>query len=144
MKKRWLFVTLLVGGLALGITGGIVVAHGGGTGSDSPLESFASRVAAILGLEEAQVQDAFNQAARETQDEGLQRKLDRQVDQGRLTQEQADEYMEWYQSRPEALSPGSPFRGFGRHGFHRGWHGMGFWNGVPPTPAPETSGETSL
>lgn len=150
MKRRWLFVTLFVAVLALGITGGAILAQENGTDGDSPLASFVSRVAAILGLEEAQVQDAFNQAAGEMEDEALQRKLDRLVEQGRLTQEQADEYREWYQARPEALSPGSPFRGFGGHGSYRGWmwggrwwHGTGF-HGIAPTPTPESSESTSF
>lgn len=150
MKRRWLFVTLLVGVLALGITGGTVLAQEDGTSSGSPLKSFVSRVAAILGLDEATVQDAFKQAAKETQDEALQRKLDAMVAQGRMTQEQADQYMQWYQSRPEALFPGFPFGGFGKHGFFRGgmmggrgWYGMGF-NKIAPTPTPGSSGATSF
>ncbi|MBI2164865.1 MAG: hypothetical protein HYU29_00450 [Chloroflexi bacterium] len=150
MKKRWLFVPLLVAALVLGITGGTVLAQGGGTSGDSPLKSFATRVAAILGLDEAKVQSAFNQAAKEMQDEALQQKLDRMVEQGRLTKEQADQTKQWYQSRPEALSPGSPFGG---HGFFRGpmwggrgWHGMGFKGGTPPAPkvTPKDSGATSF
>lgn len=150
MKRRWLIVTLLVGVLALGVTGGIVLAQENWTSGDSPLKSFVSRVAAILGLDEAQVQDAFDQAATETANEALQGKLDRLVDQGRLTQEQADEYSQWYQSRPETLSPGFPLHGFGGHGSSRGswgghgWYGMGSRNGgVAPMPTPESSDTTS-
>ncbi len=138
MTKRWLFVTLLVAVLAAGIAGGAVLANGDGTEGNSPMESFVSRVATILGLEDAVVQDAFQQAARETRSEALQRKLDRLVDQGRLTLEQADEYKEWYQSRPEGPALGRSF-GNRRHGFFggrmfggRGRHGMGFYNGLPP------------
>ena len=103
MRKRWFFVTLLVGVLALGITGGTVLAQENGVGGDSPLGKFTSRVANILGLDEAQVQDALDQAAREIRDESLQLKLDHMVESGRLTQEQADAYLEWYQSRPDGL-----------------------------------------
>ena len=105
MKKRWL-VALLVGVLALSITGGAVLAQDNGTGTDTPLKSFASRVATILGLEETQVQDALKQAATEMQDEALQRKLDKLVEKEKLTQEQADDYKEWYDSRPEGMFPG--------------------------------------
>ena len=151
MKRRWLFVILLVGILAIGISGGTVLALGNGTGGDSPLKSLVSRVVGILGIEEAQVQDAFDQAAKEMQDEALQQRLDRLVEQGRLTQEQADEYREWYQARPESISPGFRFHGFGGRGFFRGgmWgglgrHGVRFFHGVPPTPTPESSEATSL
>ena len=151
MRKRWLFVTLLVGVLALGVTGGTVLAQNGSVGGDSPLGKFASRVANILGLDEAQVQDALDQATREIQDESLQLRLDRMVERGRLTQEQADAYLEWYLSRPDGLFSGFKHRGFGGHGFFRGGmlgghggHGMGVWQQMPSEPAPERSEATSL
>ena len=77
------------------------MAQGDGAEGGSPLQSFASRVAVILGLDETQVQDAFSQAAGELQVDRLQLKLDRLVENGRLTQEEADEYKEWYLSRPD-------------------------------------------
>ncbi|MBI4200587.1 MAG: hypothetical protein HY535_08975 [Chloroflexi bacterium] len=147
MKRRWLFLGLLAGVLALGITGGTVLAQSGDSGGGSPLNSFVSRVAAILGLDEAKVQGAFKQAAKEMEDEALQQKLDRMVEQGRLTREQADQIKTWYQSRPEALSPGFPFPGFRGHGFHRGgwmWGGKGFNHMAAPTPTPQSSGTTSF
>ena len=142
MKKRWFVATLLVGVLAIGLTGGTVLAQTDGTSSDSPVGKLASKVAAILGLGETQVQDALKQAVGELQDEALQRKLDRLVEIGRLTQEKADAYYEWYQSRPEGIFPG---RGLGGHGFFRGGHGghgIGFWQQTPP--APESTETTSL
>ena len=124
MKKRWFLVPILAGGLAIGIMGGVALAQDDGTGDVSPWSKFTSRVAVILGLEEAQVQDALDQAAREIQDEALQQKLDWLVEEGRLSPEQADEYGSWHQSRPEGITP---FGGFGDRGFHRGrmWGGRG-------------------
>ena len=125
MSRRWIMVTVLVGVLALGITGGAVLAQGGGTdgdsSGDSPNRGLASRVAEILGLDEAQVQDAFEQALGELHEEALQRKLDRLVEMGKLAQDQADEYKEWFQSRPEGLSP-KLFHGSRGHRFHGGAH----------------------
>jgi len=151
MKKRWLFVTLLVGALAIGITGGTVLAQGSAASVDSPFKSFAARVAAILGVDEAKVQDAMKQAGKQMQDEAMQKKLDNMVAQGRITQEQADQMKKWYQSRPDVLSPGGPMGGFGGRGFHRGhmfggrgWHGMGPNHGVAPIPTPTSSGATSF
>ena len=155
MKRRWLFGTLLAVVLAVGITGGAVLAQEADGDADSPLRSFVSRVATILGLEEATVQDAFDQAAKEMEDEALQRKLDRWVAEERLTQEQADEYAQWYRSRPDSLSPGFPYRKFGPGGFGshggmkggmwrgRGWHGKGFWKPVPPPGDPDDSGSSA-
>ena len=145
MKLRWFLIPLVVGVLALGISGGVVLAEAGGTSTDSPIKSFASRVATILGLDETKVQDAMNQAATQLQDEGLQRKLDAMVKQGRITQEQADQLKQWYQSRPKVLSPGGPLGGFGGFGEH-GFHGRGMWgfggHGMRPMPAAPTPGTT--
>ncbi len=133
MRKRWFFVPLLVGALVLGTVGGIVLAQEAGSGTG---KTFAGRVAAILGLDEAKVQGAMDQAAREMQDEGLKAKLDAMVAAGRITQAQADEYLKWYQSRPNSLSPGRPFGGF--RGGHmkggRGWHMWGGGMGIPQAP----------
>ncbi len=151
MKRRWIFVPLLVGLLVIGVTGGAVFAQGVVTGGDSPAQSFVSRVAAILGLEEAQVKDAFQQATGEMRDEAILRKLDHLVAQGRLTQEQADEYLDWYQSRPDTLPPGLPFRGLGGRGFFggrfRSGHGLGgmkFYQEAPPTPVPDSADVISI
>ena len=126
IKKRWIVVAVTMGMLAVVITGGAVFAQEvGDPERKSPFGSFASRVAGILGLEEQQVQDAFEQAAREIQDERLQQKLDRLVEKGYLTPEQAEDYGNWYRSRPD-----SPFGGFGfkQFGGHRSYHGR-FWGG---------------
>ena len=156
MKKRWIFFTLLVGALAIGITGGTVLAQGSGATGDSPVKSFAARVATILGLDEAKVQGAMDQATKDMQNEAIQKKLDDMVAQGRISQEQADQIKQWNASRPDVLSPGGPLGGFGGgRGFHRGqmfggmfggrgWHGMGPNHPAAPTPTPTSSGNTSF
>jgi len=148
MKKRWFLVPILVGGLAIGIMGGVALAQDDGTGDVSPWSKFTSRVAVILGLEEADVQNAFNQAAREMEDEALQQKLDCMVEQGRLSPEQSDEYGSWHQSRPEGITP---FGGFGDRRFHRGrmsggpsGRGMWFNSAESVTPTPEGTESTPL
>ena len=141
MKKRWLVVPVVVGLLAFGIvSGGAVLSHVNGTDGNSPSSSFASRVAEILEIDEAQVQDAMNQARMEIQDEVLQGKLDSMVEAGRITQEQADAYLEWYQSRPEGLYPGSKRPGFG---FGRGHHFRKGHFSAPSKGPSESSAGTS-
>jgi len=146
MRKHWFFVALLIGVLVIGATAGAVMANGDSTSTDSPLKSFASRVAKTLGVDEAKVEDAMKQASREMEDEAIQKKLDNMVAQGVITKEQAEQYKQWYQARPEGVSPGFPFAkrgGFGgMMGGGRGGHGMGFKRGVPATPgtpAPTTN-----
>ena len=147
IKRRKIFLLAAVGVLALGLTGGVVLAQAGGsdqergqmvamkmTGDTMPKGAFAARVAEILGLDEQVVQDAFDQAARDQINEAYRARLDRMVEAGRLTQEEADEQYNWFESRPETplemqgygrgdrrsvYSRG--FRGGGRE-FHRGRH----------------------
>ena len=147
MKKRWVFITLLVGALVLGITGGAVLAQGTGTSGSTPLKSFSARVAAILGLDEAKVQSAMKQAATEMQNDALQQRLDSMVQSGKLTQAQADQIKQWYQSRPDVLGPVGPFGGGGHHGMMRGGFGgfgMGFDHMAPPASTQGTSTNTSF
>ena len=143
MKKRWLMVPILASLLLTGViaTGAVMVQEGDGDGG-SPWDRFTGRVAEILGVDEAQVQDAIKQASREMQDEAVQKKLDRLVEAGRLTQEQADEYRDWYQSRPDELHRG-PFKRFGGGGFGgRGRHHFRGWHSGPP-PEDVPSGPTT-
>ena len=128
MKKRWIIASMLAAVLVVGAVG-TVLAQETDT-KESPLKSFASRVAAILGIEEQQVQDAFTQAASEMRDEAVQAKLAYMVENGRLTQAQADEYYQWYQAMPEGLDRGLGPR-FGKQRFHRGGHRFGFGRGGP-------------
>lgn len=147
MRRRWIVVPVVVGLMAIGLTGGAVMAQTDEDGKSSPLQSLASRVASILGIDEAQVQDAFDQAATELRDEAMQGKLAALVENGRLTQEQADEYLEWYQSRPadsfQRGIPGPRFGGGHRHG-RRGWGPGRGGRFQPPATASETPIGTSV
>ena len=101
--------------------------------------AFAARVADILGLDETTVQDAIDQARAEMQEEALQAKLDRLVENGHMTQEQADEYKTWIESKPEGLSP-KMFGGFGKK--HHRFGGRG-WGGWGKSKAPADSGDSA-
>ena len=108
MKKRhWLIALFTVLALAIGVGGGAVLAQENENGAGKPIRGLITRVADILGLDEQQVQDAFEQARRELRDEEFEeqigQKLDALVESGRLTQEQADELREWYASRPDSF-----------------------------------------
>ena len=105
MKKRWFFIPLSVALLILviGITSGAVMAQESGTEEGSRPPSFASRVATILGLGEDEVQAAFDQAAREHQDEALKTMLTRLVDNEKISQIEADEISAWFVARPDEV-----------------------------------------
>lgn len=147
MKKRWIFVPLLVVAVALGITGGTVLAHEGSTSGSSPIDSLTSKVATILGLDATAVQNAFQQVAKQAQDEALQKRLAKLVEKGRLTQAEADAYLQWYQSRPAGLIAGLPFGGldpFGKHRFHGGWMMRGWGDHqVFPEATPQSTGTSA-
>ena len=133
VSKKWIAVLAILGIVAVGITGGVVVAQStepqdSDATVDKSANSFAARVAGFLGLGTEEVEGAFQQARREMQNDGFKKRLDRMVDRGRLTQEQADEQYNWLQSRPDSVKQG--FRGSGkfRQGF--GWtRGRAQWRG---------------
>lgn len=113
MKKFWLLVPVaaaIIGFSALGISG--ARAQEAGSAGTPVVNTFTSRVAAILGLPPSQVQNAMEQAGREMRDEATQKKMDAMVAQGRLTREQADAYLQWLKSKPADV-PGFRERGFG-------------------------------
>jgi hypothetical protein len=154
-KRKWFIPVVVVSVLLIGgIVGGVVIA-----GSDSSsntedqsqagdrYQSLLDRAFAIyeektgVAIDSEQLKDALNQARSEIQDEALESWLQDLVDEGKITQEEADQYLEWWQSRPDI---GLPLQGLGRHGHGGGmiW-GEGFqpWGG--PWFAPDTSDEAS-
>jgi hypothetical protein len=66
------------------------------------------------------LQTAFAQARSEMRAEALQNHLDQLIEDGVITQGEADEYLEWWQSKPD-ISIGSGPRG---HGRFRGMGGL--------------------
>ena len=84
----------------------------------SQYDTFVSKVADKLGLDEDTVATAMKEARQEMMDEALAERLQEAVDEGRITQEQADQISEWMKSRPEALDElggfGPEFEGGGR------------------------------
>ena len=108
--KRWLIIPAVAGLAAVAALGGVAAASSSGGGETG------SRVAEILELDEETVADAFEQATQQRVDEALQARLDKLVEEERITQEQADEFKAWYDERPEGV-PGFGI-GFGKRGFH--------------------------
>ena len=147
LKRRWFLIPATVAVLVIGVLGfGVVAAQVSNDEAQSSMDRFTARVAKILGLDQDDVEAAMTQAKEELRDEAIQGKLDAMVAAGQITQEQADEYKAWLDSRPEGLD-GKGWFGGGRHGrgFHRGRHGgkgHGFpgWKLEPPDTVPDTEG----
>ncbi len=137
MRKRWIIVSVVMAALAIALTGGAILAQDEG---EDGSKSFAGRVAEILGLEEDTVADAMEQAKEEMRDEAIKAKLDALVEAGEMTQDDADAYLEWLESRPDVSFGGGFGRGgHGKRGFGRK-HGWGWGKSKSSTTTTDTSG----
>jgi len=92
-----------------------------------------ARVAEILDISEEDLVNAFKQARQEMRQEAFIRALDKAVEKGRITQEEANEIKEWWEQKPEALGPSlfprarifPAIRGRHMWGGYKGWHQAG-------------------
>ncbi len=89
--------------------------EGGVTGNEGPGQMFVGKLADILGMEEGQVSDAMQQARRETREECQQHRLQNALDEGLITDAEAEQIQEWWDSRPEAMQQLGQGGGFGHH-----------------------------
>ena len=108
-KRMKVFVSVLVAVVLLTVGGvATVMADGGSTATDNETgrNGFQARVAEILGIPQEDLIDAFEQARQEMREEAFYGKLDKAVEEGLLTQEEADEIQEWWEQKPEALDQG--------------------------------------
>jgi len=58
-----------------------------------------------VAVDSEQLKDALEQAQNEMKVEALENRLQALVDGGKITQEEADQYLEWWQSRPDIKLP---------------------------------------
>ena len=138
MRKRWIIVSVVMAALAIALTGGAILAQD--DGDDESSKSFAGRVAEILDLDEDTVADAMKQAKEEMRDEAVKAKLDALVEAGKITQDEADAYLEWLEDRPDVDFGGGFGRGgHGKRGFGRK-HGWGWGKSKSSTTTTDTSG----
>ena len=74
--------------------------------SETGTNGLLARVAGILGVTDEELADAFRQAQQEIREEACIRYLDKAVDEGCITPEEAEKIKEWWGERPEVLDPG--------------------------------------
>ena len=105
MKRQWVMLLAVMLLVIASTVSAAVVTAGGEDGKVSAIDKLSSKVAAILGLDEEVVDGAIKQARTELKEEAVQSKVDAYeaklsslVEQGELTQEQADEKLQWLQS----------------------------------------------
>jgi 23S rRNA G2069 N7-methylase RlmK/C1962 C5-methylase RlmI len=115
-RRKWFIPAVLLPILlAGGIAGGVVAAADDTSNNATKDQSQpADRYQALLervcviyeentgtAIDPEQLKDALAQARSEMQDEALQSWLQKVVDKGKITQEEVDQYLEWWQSRPD-------------------------------------------
>ena len=134
-KRGWILAVILAGLMVVGIGGGVILAHGGvkgvggfGRGAGDG-ESLTERVAEILGVEESALEDALTQAKRAMANDAVRARMDAMVEKDLITQEEADEYVEWFESRPEFLDRGGLVERdrMGNGMSKSGWRSGGHW-----------------
>jgi hypothetical protein len=143
-KKGILLIALLVSVLLVGSIVGVVAFAQSGSSNDSQAQTkedtLLNKVSQIyqkntgVTLDMQQLKDAFTQAQTEMQSEALQSWLKNMVDNGKITQEQADAYLKWMQAKPDVQLPDGS-GGFGGMMERGGGHcrGGGFFAPVPDT-----------
>jgi hypothetical protein len=136
-SKKLIIIAVSVAVLLVGSIAGVVFAASNGDDNQSNVqgEDLLAKVCTIyqqktgVAIDEATLKDSFAQAENEIQTAREQARLQDMVKQGKITQDQADQYLKWWQSRPNV-----PF-GFGGGGHFPG-RGAPC---VPPASAPSTT-----
>ena len=142
-KRKWFIPGVVVSILLIGgIAGGMIAAADDSSSNAENQSQPSDRYQALLdracaiyqentgvAIDSGQLKDALDQAQGELRDEALESRLQNLVEDGKMTEEEADQYLEWWQSRPDI---GVPLPGLGGPGPGCGmmWRG-GFqtWDG---------------
>ena len=138
-SKKFIAGVVLAVVLLAGSIGGVALAADNDDDDNQPgifAGALWDKVSAIyeqktgVALDQEALKDAFAQAQSELRTEALQSRLQDLVGQGKISQEQADQYLKWQQEKPDFPA------GFGFKG-HGGFHGMGGMRGFggPCPPA---------
>jgi len=142
--RKFIIIMAIAAALAAASVGGVVLAQGNGdenrTQPETQHAAMLEKVCEIYedntgtAIDAEELQAAFDQARDEVQAEALHEHFQSLVDEDKLTQEQADEYLEWWESRPEDLPFGPGLMAPGGGG-QFGGPGCGFHGGdMPPIP----------
>ena len=122
-KRVKVFISVLVVALLLTVGATATVMAEGEEETTPPPETDAEglleRVADILGIEEEDLINAFNQARQEIEAEAFTNRLNQAVKEGLITQEEADEIIEWWGQKPEVIEPGMVKRALRFRASHR-------------------------
>jgi len=153
-KRKWLIPMVLSIVLVGGIAGGVMVAADDSSSTVDQQSQLVDKHQALLdracaiyqentgtALDPEQFKAALEQAQGELQEEALESRLQDLVDNGKITQEEADQYLEWWQSWPDIQVPLPGLGGPSHRSGMMGGRGFGPWGG--PCPGPNASGEAT-
>lgn len=108
-NKKVLIIALLATVVLAGSIGGVAIAQAADsttTGNATQPKTMLARVAENLGIDQSKLEAAVTKANKDMQLEALKTRLKNLVAQNKITQTQADDYLKWYQSKPDT----SPFQ----------------------------------
>ena len=120
-SRKLIVVAVLAAVVLVGSIGGIALANGDDSEPQARFGQSLDRVCEIyqektgVAIDQEALRDAFAQARNEVRTEAMQNRLESMVEEGTITQEQADEFLQWQQARPDVPS-GFGFRGHGGPG----------------------------
>ncbi len=104
--KKKIILGIIIAVVVVGTVGGLVAANTDTTTTttvtvtDNPQDTLLEKVAGKLGVSVDELKTAFQEARTEIQQERLDAWLAKLVADGKITQEQADAYKTWLNSRP--------------------------------------------
>jgi hypothetical protein len=152
-KRKWFIPVVVVSVLLVGgIVGGLVAASDSVTNTENQsqatdrYQALLDRACAIyeekmgVAIDPEQLKDALNQAQGELRNEALESRLQTLVEDGKMTQEEADQYLEWWQSRPDIEAPLPGLGGPGPGGGMMWSRSFGPRDGL--CPGPNDSGQS--
>jgi hypothetical protein len=131
-SKKFIIVAVLAVVALVGSIGGVAIAQSENSDENHPGAGQAALLEKVCeiyedntgtAIEADELQEAFAQARDEMQAEALDEHLQSLVDEGKITQEEADQYKAWLEARPEIDAQMAP--GFPGAGMHRGFGGPG-------------------
>ena len=131
-NKKFIISAVVIAMLLVGVIGSIAIAadDGDDSGIETKFEALWNRVGEIyqektgVALDQEALKESIAQAQKEMREEALDTYLQNLVDEGKITQEQAEQYKTWWQARPDMPFPNS-FPRFGGRCYQGG--GM-MWN----------------
>ena len=139
MRRKWLIIPALAALLLAGAIAGTAFAQSESDDDSSSVSRFVEVLAGKLDIGEEELQTAVEETKEELQaerkaawEQQLRDKLAAMVEAGTVTQEQADEYLDWYLDPPELAAEkyGRKFAfGSGHRGKRDGFGGHSWKSG---------------